>query len=187
MIKPITTYDAYFLSNKNLFGIDIQGVKQIEIIDEDGDDVSLLDFFTSFGTLYFSVLEDDSVEVDGETVTESVINFYSQKNDTVTKISALPEKPVLSRSKYEHAEFSISDMEYQGKDYTDVKNIAVVSGVERFLMVDNFVHYQGQGLYFNVSDGRYNDKVVVRKNGLYFWDVTKKAIEFIKNEGVMWK
>lgn len=188
MIKPIANYDAYFLTkDSKLYGIDIQGVKKIDVIDQDGDEVKLNDFFISGGNLFFSVTEIDTVEIDGNNVSEGITYFYKQSKGEITKVDKLPAKPVQSRSHYEHAEFTIKDTKYENKDYTDVKNLIVTSGIERFLMVDNFLHYDGQGIYFNVSDGRYNEVITVRDEGLYFWDVTKSAIEYMIGEGIMWK
>lgn len=190
MIKPISTFDAYFhkTENKKLYGIDLQGVKEIEIIDQDGDEVVLLDFFTKAGAIYFSVNEVDTVEVDGQTVTETINNFYKQDGETVTKISALPDRPVQSRISYEHAEFSIKEATWNGGTYTDVKNLTVTSGIERFAMVPNFYHFTGQGIFVHVSDGRYNEVVTVRDKGLYFWGTNDRAISYIiQGEGVMWK
>lgn len=182
MIKPISNFDAYFLTSgdgKKLYGIDIQGVKKIDVIDQDGDEVTINDFFTSGGSLFFAV-----TEIEEET---SATNFYKQSAGTITKLDALPEKPKQGRISYDSPEFTIKETVYEGATYTDVKNIVVTSGIERMKMVNNFLHFMGQGLYFCVSDGRYNEVVRVREAGLYFWDTNKSGCEYLLNEGVMWK
>lgn len=190
MIKPISNFDAYFLTSgdgKKLYGIDIQGVKKIDVIDQDGDEVVINDFFTSGGSLYFAVGEVESIEVDGQAINETNENYYKQTSNTITKIDKLPEKPKQSRISFDSSEFTIKEIAYENNPYTDVKNIVVTSGIERMKMVNNFLHFSGQGLYFCVSDGRYNEVVRVREAGLYFWDVTKSGCEYLLNEGVMWK
>ena len=83
-------------------------------------------------------------------------------------------------------EFIIENFDYEGTSCSDVKNIVIESGVERFFMVDGFSHFPGIGLFFNVSDGRYNETKMVRDKALYFWPVDKPSINIVLDPGELW-
>ena len=199
MIKSIKTYDAYFYARemKRLFGITEKAIEKIEVIDQDGDAVLINDFFKKGGVLYFSVNEIETVTEEVEnlktgkkekvTVDKSVTKFYQQKETTISEIDELPEKPSLSRAHYDSKEFTITDFEYEKKPCTDVKNISRIAGIERFFMVDGFFHYAGSGMFFNVSDGRYDKDIMVREKGLYYWSLARSGIEYLVGEGALYK
>jgi hypothetical protein len=197
MIKPIKTHDAYFFSNeKRLWGIEEKQIKNIEVIDQDGDVVTINDFFTKSGSIYFQVteIETEKTEIeDGKgnkekvDVDKMIVRCYCQKAGTITEISELPERPAANRSHLNTKEFSITDFDFEGKPCSDVKNLTRESGIERFFMVDGFYHYEGSGLFFAVSDGRYNEETVVREAGLYYWSTKNSGIEYLERKGTFWK
>jgi len=188
MIKPVTEFQNYFLktSNNQLYGFDIQGVKKIDVIDQDGDAVTLKDFFTVSGNLYFTISEAEATETDGNTVYESVTKYYKQSEGEITEISELPTRPAIGRVLLSNSEFIISTFIYNGTTCSDVKNLEVLKlnpkFLERFIMVDGFCYLSGVGLYFNVSEGRGK----ARTPGLYFWNVGNMSIEKITECGEIW-
>jgi hypothetical protein len=180
MIKPIKQYSAYFFAKTGkLYGLTESTIDTIDVIDQDGDDIFVIDFFTKSGNLYFQILEDS----DGE----SSVHFYQQKQDKIAEIDVLPEKPVKTRAHYNSKEFTITDFKFEDEKCSDVKNIVTESGVERFFNVDGFYHFEGYGIFFNVKDGRYNEEIVVRDNGLYFWGINDKGIDYLVGDGSLWK
>lgn len=193
MIKPIKTYDAYFMSTDivKLYGLESDKITVIDVIDQDGDIITLKDFFTKSGVLYFATIENESQMIDDVETTIQVEHFYSQKDGKITELDSLPEKPTTNRAHYTSKEFTISDFDYKGKACTDVKNLTCASGIERFFMVDNFIHFDGKGIYFNVPDGRYavvdGSRNYVRIEGLYFWGVGIKPVEYLVGDGSLWK
>lgn len=193
MIKPVKTYDAYFMSTEivKLYGLESDKVTVIDVIDQDGDVIKMKDFFTKSGVLYFATIENEIQMIDDVETTIQVKHFYSQKDGKITELDSLPAKPTTSRAHYTSKEFTISDFDYKGKECTDVKNLTCNSGIERFFMVDAFHHFDGKGIYFNVSDGRYaivdGSRNYVRWEGLYFWGVGKKPVEYLVGDGSLWK
>jgi len=196
MIKPIKTYDAYFIKNDNkkLYGINKETVEEIKIIDQDGEPVKLIDFFKSGDDLYFSVKEIEITEMDGKEIKEPIIGiaFYRQKDGLIDIIKKLPEKPVQSQITYNSDEFKILKTEYNKEFYSDLRFINKETkkekfGIERFGIINNFIHFPGIGIYINVPVGRGED-IGLRIRGLYFWDINKKCIEYIiRGEGILYK
>ncbi len=181
-MKAVKIFPNYFYTdNGQLFGIDSKTPERIEPIDQDGDLVDISDFFLkvekSENVLYFSV---------NELVDEKMtVKFYKQLCGEISSVKTIPSAPVPARSKLKSENFTIEDFDYQGKACSDVKNRKTESGVERFFMVDGYVLIDG-GLVYNVSDGRYNDTIVVRKAGLYFWDAGKQTGQMVKDKGVFY-
>ena len=200
MIKPIETFDAYFSAvdgnKKKLFGLAADKITVIEVMDQDGDVVAINDFFTKGGALFISV---DEVETTTTEATDSEGNmidvesqmitahFYQQKNKNVIELESMPERPPLNRAHYDSKEFTITETKYDDKMHSDVKNVVASSGTERFFMVDGFYHFKGAGLFFNVAYGRYNDVLIVRRNGLYFWSGKNKDVEYLVGDGTLYK
>lgn len=188
MLKPITEFQNYFFKeNKKLFGFDEQGVKSVDVIDQDGDEVSINDFFISAGVIYMSAQEVETIVVDGETVSENVTTFYSQENGVINSITALPTKPIQSRSSLKNSEFEIYEYDYVGggktTNCTDVKNVSAGNIVERFIgLVNGFSYFPNDGLYFYTVEGR----GVARSAGLYFWKSGENGLTQIDGAGEVW-
>ena len=196
--------DAYYYKpdSKKLYGIIGTVVKRIDLIDQDGDLIEINDFFMKGGDLYFSLLETETIEKeieyedeDGKIKTkkenfyEPVLYHYRQKNEKSELIENLPERPKQYRAHLKHDEFVIEDGKHEDKDYSDVRNLCIISGLERFEMVDNFLHIPGKGLFISVSAGR-GEELGIRPKGLYFWECTEKSIQhgyMVAGLGIMWK
>jgi len=185
MIKPIAQHQNYYFTpaQKKIYGLTAEGVTdEIEIIDQDGEPVKLIDFWTKNGELYFSVEEiDDSNQEDMQTK----ICYYKQdKSGKVSQLATEPTRPELHRVILENGEFSIKNFDYHGTICSDVKNETQKdSGIERFLLVNGFSHFPGVGLFFNIAEGRPK----VRKTGLAFWPLKSQSYQYVKlPNGEIW-
>lgn len=206
MMKAIQEYDAYFFKkeNKHLFGIKGSIITPIQIIDQDGDIVKLIDFNVKSKTISFAVGEIEAVEkeVEGETVTvnETIEKFYQQKNGKISEVKSFDEKTKKSKQQLKHYQFNIETGKYKDYDVSDVtadfsdldeknkKVVRVETGLERFGTVDAYFHVEGVGLWFNTPDGRKETKgektYIARVEGLYFWGVDHKNLQLIiRGEG----
>lgn len=191
MIKPIPKYQNYYYTSsgqKKLYGLSADGVSSaIDIIDQDGEPLNMTDFFVKLDNLYFTI---KTIEKPDKKDPVEVVTYYKQDLDgTVLEQKTLPEKPTFSRVTLDNSEFTIKDNSFENKNCTDVlnKNRDFDSGVERFYEVNAFSYFPESGIYIYVSDGRYNEKIMVKNKGLYYWAICCKRLEKIKlPEGEIW-
>ncbi len=183
--QMIPEYQNYFVTESGqLYGLDEQGAKRINPVDEEETPITISDFFIKGGDVYFTVQDIDNTDPENPVVNET---YYKQKNGNAEIISSIPSKPGIVRVSLNNEEFTIENFDYQGKACSDVRNLVTESGLERFFMVDGSSHFPGIGLYINVSDGRYNERIMVRDKGLYFWPVDKPSMNIvIPGLGVLW-
>lgn len=183
MIKAIPVCQNYFLTeSKKLYGLDEQGAKIITVVDLNDDPVDLNDFFIKSGDLYFTIEEVDSTDPENP-----IVNYVynKQSGNTVSTIKSLLSRPTLSRSQLSNSEFSIETNQWETKDVSDIRNKNMESSVRVFL-VNGFSHFPDIGLFVNVADGLYNENVMVRENGLYFWPINRSAINKVLDSGEIW-
>lgn len=204
MLKSIPESHNYFIKdNKELFSIDSQGVNTIDIIDQDGEPIELVDFFRKNKESFFTIKtynEIDNPDYDPECdpedpetetcapekITEEIITFYKQAGGEVSKIDVLPKKPPVSRTQYESQTFTIQNNDYEGKMVTDVRN-EVMGSEARFFLVNGTAAYVPEvGLFFHVQDGLYNEQYMVHENGLYIFPEKSKSVVRINTTGVLW-
>ena len=184
MIKPIPEYQNYFFTNNGaLFGLDESGATRINITDDEENPINIADFFIKKGDLYLIEITIDNTDPENPVETEI---YHKQSGGEVTTVTSLPTRPTLSRSQLNTEEFTIENFDYEGKMCSDVRNLKIESGVERFFMVDGFLYLPDVGLFFNVSDGRYNETTMVRDKALYFWPVNKPSINVVLDPGKLW-
>ena len=183
-MKAVKNFEHYFFTdNGQLFGVDDQFLKRIEPIDQDGDLLWVVGFNKSKekgeDVLYFTTIETDSTDTKAQVQVEK---HYKQLCGEMTEERTGTVYQTPARSKLSGVNFSIKDFDYQGTACSDVRNLPMKSGIERFFMVDGFFE-NDLGLFFNVSDGRYNETTMVRQPGLYFWDIKSKGITRMTEKG----
>jgi len=178
-MKTIKFYNTFFYSeNKKLYGFIKNTPVEIDIINQDGDLLILEDFFKKNDELYFKTKEIDYT--DPENPIEE-IKFFKQKNEDLIELEKLPNKPSISRVQLKDDIFSIQNFRYESILCSDVKNLKIKSGIERFYLVDGYSKLEN-GLLFNVSEGRPG----VKEPGLYFWSENKFSIDKIFNKGILY-
>ena len=179
IMTPIQLYDNYFLDeSNNIFGIDNTGLTPILIVDENENELYLETFFKLDDDLYFEILT--------STPEDNFIDYFKQSENTISIINILPTKPELLRPIWRNDDFGLSQTNVDGILCTDVRNFYMSSGIERFFMVNGTAYVSDHGLYFNVTDGRYNEEIIVRENALYFWDKSLIFPEKVKEVGEIW-
>jgi len=183
-MKPITEFQNYFFTDSNqLSGIAADDVEIITVVDNEDNPIQLFDFFSKSGDLYFHIKDQDNSDPENPV---TVDKYFCQSSGIISEITSLPDNPAISRSQFVNADYSIENFTYEGTLCSDVRNLLMESGIERFFMVDGYSLFEGAGFYFNVSDGRYNEETMVREPGLYFWPINRKGISRIKEKGNIW-
>jgi hypothetical protein len=180
-LKPIKEYDAYFLTeNKALYGINDSGIEIIITKDIEGKLLKVNDFFKFNNKLYFEFIFYKE--------NENQKKYFVQSNNITKKIYDLPTKPVSSRSIMISGAFSIQNFNYIDPNTdesilcSDIKNLNMQSGIERFVLVNGYKEYLYNGLYFNVEIGRGD----TRKPGLYFWKWNKTTPTMLEEKGLLY-
>lgn len=188
MLKPIPKHQNYFLSKeKKLFGLSENGVIPIILEDDkNSGEIPLKDFFSKSGALYIHIqVITPSANTEEQPITTDL--YFKQNADgVISSIQDLPTRPTISRVQCDNGEFTIKNFTWNEKLCSDVVNVAVSSGIDRFFMCDGYAYFPGFGMYLNVSDGRYNDTHMVRDKGLYYWKVNQMVPERITEPGEIW-
>lgn len=184
VITPIQNADFYFFEEttkilKGLINEKLEKINMAVTEDSIGKEFFCNDFFTidnSGREIYFSAtftIDKDQVE-----------KYYSQISGVVTEIESLPAKPTKSRIVFNDGDFSAETVQWENQDYTDIKNLFNLSGVERNKMVDDYFigrFFNEDGLFFVIQES------VRRLNGLYFWPKNKSSLTGFTESGSMWK
>jgi len=183
-MKSLPTYQKYFFdSNKKLFGIDENGLQPVAVLDQDGDIMSLYDFFSVSGKLYLTVKSmQESLDEDGNPIMDEITTYYEQSNGAIQEVSSIPARPVQGRKQLNNSEFTITNNVYNGQDVSDLQNIFIGSGIERFILLNAYCYFQGVGLWIYVKEGRGD----IRPEGLYYWPVDKPSLSRVKGKGEIW-
>ena len=181
MITAIPEYPSYFLSasNNRLYGLSPDGPQEIIVSNSDEFPLVFKNFFTVNAVKYFHVSETDLSDPENPVEVEK---FYSQVNGAIELIDELPAIPASKRVSLSNSEFSIADFDYQGTLYSDVKNIAMSTGMTRCGNIDGFSYHVGVGLYLNVSE----KKAALTVEGLYFYPVKRTSINKVLDSGRVW-
>ena len=199
MLKSVQETQNYFLTDsKKLYSIDhVNGLMECQIIDVDGNEMELVDFFKKDSSLYFIVShkvdelnpdydpellpEDEGYQPEFIEVEKEL--YFKQLSGNVTSLQTKPVKPVLENTHFNGDDFKTFDAEYDGETYIDLKNIFMDSGIERNKIVNGYAHLDEMGLYFHIEVGR---DPVLRPRGLYFWPKNRTSIEKIMDGGELW-
>ena len=191
-MKFIANYDSYFFktgNKKGLFGLITKEEfpyfeqTQIPIVDNEDKELNLEDFFIKDEYLYITIL--DKVEVGAEGKETKTYLYFKQKVGTeeIKSCKTIPDKPILERSTMQdNGEFYIDTFIYKEKEYSDVRNTKLGSGIDRYKMIDGFYFVPSKGLFYNASEGRDG----AREPGLYFWSVTTCLTGKINSVGEIW-
>lgn len=196
MPEPIPTYQNYFYDeSKKLYGIDSDPYNRlvlIPLLNSQGKTIPLTDFFSKDGALYFTVTiqvqsvdENDDPIVDefGNPVMEDKILYYKQENGKLTNEVSVPARPAQGRKQLNNSEFTIINNTYDGQDVSDLRNIAIGSGIERFLLLNAYSYFPGECLFFYVKEGR---EPVRPDESLYVWHIDKPSVQRIAEKGEIW-
>lgn len=166
-MKAIELHSNYFAIKNgdvcNVFGIsEVAGLKKVETFDKDGNEIVLNDFFVKDEKMYFTV---KSV-VDGKDTFE----YFVQFKETISDLAKLPTRKKQVRASLDNSEFSIKDVEYNGKTYQDVRNEKLKGGFNRFGFVDSYVYFPEKCLVFNATEKGAID------SGLYVIAIDRKNV-----------
>ena len=198
MLKPIKKTQNYFLQeNKTLISINYDGLEVCEIIDQDGDELKLIDFFKKDESLYFTILSHEEIEnpdydetllpedegYKPEFITVEKELYYKQLDGKVTTLKTKPVKPELVNTHVNNDVFKSFETEYNGENYIDIKNVFMDSGIERNKIVNGYANVNEVGLYFYIKIGR---DETIRPEGLYFWPKNRTSISKIMSKGELW-
>lgn len=186
-MQPIPAYQNYFFDdNKNVFGISEEGLTPVKFLDNSGQETEVNDFFSVNGKYYITVKsmqETEELDEEGSPVMEEISTYYEQSNNTIQEVQSIPARPVQGRKQLNNSEFTITDNEYKGTPVSDLRNLFMNSGIERFLLLNAYSYIQGVGLWIYVKEGR---EPVRPSESLYFWPVDKPSMQKMKEKGEIW-
>jgi hypothetical protein len=175
-ITPLPEYDAYFFmpSSGGLYGIDGITLDLITPEDTEGQKITLLNFFTKFGKIYFRTYDPEDIETE--------ILCTQDDYGIITVLIEGVSPKMIDRVEYDSSEFIITTAEYAGEPVSDVYDLVSESGVDRYKMIDSFHHFPGVALWFNSPDAR----EPVRYPGLYRRELGKSGVSKMKEPGIIW-
>lgn len=165
IIKPITEYQNYVVSNGNVKGISGRQLLPVVFADENEDTEYKTDlFFVKDGTVYFSI-----TRMEGEETPEEVLHCYSQKDGIVAEFAAyadFPEIPPSTFATMEAQPFKIETVQYNGDDVSNVFKDRLRVG---YMQVDGYSVVES-GMFYSVSIG-----TSITPVGVYFWDINSQG------------
>ena len=178
-LKAIAVYDAYFMLNGKLKGIDGDKIVNVDAVDADDQAVTLDAFFKKDGVLYMSTQVMEAVDSQGTVETLC----FKQSGSIIKAIDSLPAEPNHNRATMIDGNFSIQDFDYDGTICSEIKQ-SIGVGMEpltRFKFVDGYL-FTDDGLWFSVFEsGRTNEK-----DGVYFWAKNSGRFEKRSEYGMIW-
>lgn len=168
-MNAIPGFKGYLFGSGGLKGIDedakyreFEKIDPVATINDKQASVTLDDFFSIGGTLYFS-FTDRYTEEGAEQPTEEQ-HFFSQESGTVSEIDALPDVPETAATEGTFGPFEFIVYEWEGAEYNKlIRDGEIIVTTSK--MLDSHV-LTSQGMYFSKPDN------IGRASGLWFMPMT---------------
>lgn len=173
-MKAIKTFPNYFYTDgAHLYGIDGQTTERIKVLDLDGKQMYISNFYTTIEnseTVLFFIIRD---------------SIYKQESDKISEVLYEPSHRDIARSIFTSDDFTIEEIDYEGAPYSDVTNVKMsINGntyFNRVHMINGYALFD-DGLLYNVFDG-----MNAVSEGLYFWPIDSTNVQIIINaKGILY-